>query len=202
MKKIVIFILIALMTLHWYRQKPVVHGPGVVAPNPPLQNKLQNTPSFMHEGYAVQPLATFDVSARVLSRKNYTMGGGSDICPVDFALGWGSMSDEAVLNQINITQSNRWYRWYTKKFPIPRREIETNSANMHIIPSSESIAKQLKDVRKGHVVHIVGELVNIQSGSWSRKTSLTRNDTGAGSCEIIWVKEFSNITLEENLSDY
>ena len=126
----------------------------------------------------------------MLSRKGYTSDSGADICPIDLALGWGPMSDEEVLDKISISQSDRRYRWYTKKFPIPRKEIETNSANMHLIPATPDIEGRLKSVRKGHLIRIKGYLVSVKRGEWQRKSSLTRSDTGSGSCEIIWVDEF------------
>ena len=48
------------------------------------------------------------------------------------------MSDqEAVLQSIDISQSGRWYLvWTTRDFPIPRRAIETQSANMHMVPAN------------------------------------------------------------------
>ena len=57
--------------------------------------------------------------------------------PEDLALGWGRMSDSDVLAKIDITQSGRFYYWHVDDFPIPRREIETSSANMHMIPSDD-----------------------------------------------------------------
>ena len=37
----------------------------------------------------------------------------SDLAPVDLALGWGRMSDEAILKDIQISQSGRFYFWHT-----------------------------------------------------------------------------------------
>jgi hypothetical protein len=76
-----------------------------------------------------------------LSSERYSLGREADLSPVDLALGWGKMSDEAVLSKINITQSNRFYYWHVDAFPIPRREIEINSANMHMIPADDRIKK-------------------------------------------------------------
>jgi hypothetical protein len=99
------------------------------------------------------------------------------------------MSDEKVLEKIDISQSGRWYYWQTDRFPIPRREIETHSANMHMIPANEEIEDALKKVRKGEVVKIEGYLVRIDGKNGYRWiSSLTRDDTGSHACEVVFVK--------------
>lgn len=146
----------------------------------------------MVNGYVLEPLADFSIEARVLSREDYHIGREADLSPTDLALGWGRMSDERVLTSINVTQSGRFYFWSTPEFPIPRREIETSSANMHIIPADAYVEKQLSKVRKGQVVRIQGYLVEAKaSDGWHWKSSLTREDTGNGACELIYVKSLS-----------
>jgi hypothetical protein len=144
-------------------------------------------------GYEITPLEPFEMQARILSTKKYTTGKESDLVPVDLALGWGKMADPAVTNQITITQSNRWYHWQVKDFPIPRREIETNSANMHLIPGSPAIAAAIKSVKVGQMVKFSGDLVeaNDTQAGWRWKSSLSREDTGAGACELVLVKSFN-----------
>jgi hypothetical protein len=172
--------------------RPITHGPGIIAPNPPAQEMIESGQQFSHKDYLVTPLATFRIEARVLSSKHYRSGRESDLSPVDLALGWGAMSDETVLEKIKIRQSNRFYYWKVKKFPIPRRDIEQNSANMHLIPADNEIAKIIKKVRAGHVVEIEGYLVKVQArDGWRWKSSLTRKDTGHGACEVIWVEDIS-----------
>jgi len=54
------------------------------------------------------------------------------------------MSDERVLDDLKIWQSNRWYRDKWKEYPpIPLDDIIRSSSNMHIIPANEQIAQQL-----------------------------------------------------------
>ena len=75
------------------------------------------------------------------------------------------------------------------EFPIPRREIETQSANMHMIPADDAIASTLKSIKSGQVVKIKGFLVRADAkDGWHWKSSLTREDTGNGACELVYVK--------------
>ena len=134
-------------------------------------------------------MAKFALTARVLSREDYHFDAGSFLSPTDLALGWGRMSDSAVLRDINIEQGVRFYTWSVRAFPIPRREIETSSANMHMIPAEAEVARELEDVRVGDVVTLDGLLVEVdRPGGWRWRSSLTREDTGPGACELVYVQ--------------
>lgn len=125
----------------------------------------------------------------MLAVKHYYLGREAELSPIDLALGWGRMSDQTVINKINVTQSNRFYFWHVDEFPIPRAEIETHSANMHMVPANDQIEKRLKSVRVGQLVHLDGYLIEARaSDGWCWKSSLTRNDTGNGACEVLLVK--------------
>ena len=154
----------------------------------PAQGKPSRN-TFKFKDYDITPLADFVMKGRVLSYKKYSNDREADLSPIDLALGWGPMSKTEVVSKISISQRNRWYYWRTDNFPIPRRDIETNSANMHIIPSNDSLAKQLQDVKRGQIVHIKGHLVECSQNGWKWRSSLSREDTGGGACEVIFVTE-------------
>jgi len=172
--------------------RAITHGPGVVAAAEPVQKALgASRPVFEKDGFRVTALASFEIEARVLRSKTYCCSGPDRLAPVDVAFGWGRMSDEAVLARLDISQSGRFYFWrYEGQPPIPRREIEVSSANMHLIPASEAIEKRLKSLRPGAVVTLRGYLVEVSgAGGFHWRSSLTREDTGNGACEIVWVEE-------------
>ena len=176
----------------WWTGRPVVPAPGVMASAAPVQEDLNGASPFAYKDYTVTPLARFALEARVLGKGAYRLDREANLAPVDLALGWGRMSDQAVLGRLSIGQSGRSYHWRTEEFPIPRREIETSSANMHIIPADAAVAKRLQDIRKGSVVRIRGYLVRVDAkDGWHWKSSLTRNDTGQGACELIWAEDIS-----------
>ena len=137
---------------HW-QARPIVHPPGVLASAAPVQSDLGPTPPQLAKpGYQIVPLQSFSLVARVLGKERYRFDEGADISPLDLALGWGPMSDEAILDAFDISQGGRFYFWHVKQFPIPRREIETHSANMHMIPATEEIEHRLSSIRPGHVL--------------------------------------------------
>ena len=185
--------LLLLLVVLKHQQHSAVHlGPGVLAAEAPVQVDLDHGVQLQKGDTALATRAHFDITARVLSRKDYSWGDGADLVPVDLALGWGRMSDSSVLANIDISQSGRFYHWRVKAFPIPQREIETSSANMHMIPADADVKDQLEKVRAGQVIRIDGFLVDAsRPGGWHWKTSMTRNDTGAGACELIYVESLS-----------
>ena len=186
-----LIVLLAMMGYGAYQHfshRPVMHGNGVIASAQPQQNPTSEA-NLMLNGYNITPLQSFDIEARVLSTEHYAFGHAADLAPVDLVLGWGPMSDEAVLSKIDITQSNRFYYWHVDAFPIPREQIETNSANMHMIPADSAIEKVLKSIRPGQLVKLKGYLVEVKTADgWHWKSSLSRTDTGNGACELVYVK--------------
>ena len=143
---------------HW-EQRPLHRGAGVIAARVPQQELLSEARAFDFNGYRITPLAEYDIEARLLAREHYHFGREAELSPLDFGVGWGRMSDEAVLRQIEISQSNRFMNWRVEQFPIPEREIESSAANMHLIPADKGIARQLDKMRVGQVVHLRGRLV-------------------------------------------
>jgi hypothetical protein len=141
-------------------------------------------------GYTLTPLASYTIEARVLSRENYSMGTEADLSPTDLALGWGPMSDETVLDKIEISQGNRFFFWRVQEFPIPQHEIEVHAANTHIVPASDLVKRQLSSVKKGQIVKIKGYLIEAKRpDGWHWTSSLTREDTGNGACEVLYATE-------------
>lgn len=188
MKKVVCIIVAILAALVLWPESSIRLGPGVVAPDAPTQSEPVRS-LFRFRNFTLEPVAAFEIEARVLARKSYWMDDEAALSSLDLALGWGRMSDESILDSIDISQGGRFYRWRVDSFPIPRREIETHSANMHLIPATATVEDSLDDVRPGQVIMLRGHLVNAEGeNGWRWKSSTTRSDTGAGACELVFVE--------------
>jgi len=192
MKKVFYIGLVLLIAMAWrdWRGREITHEPGVLVAGQPRQSAVSDPGVVLMDGYRLTQRAAFDLRARVLSVENYRWGSEADLSPVDLALGWGVMSDQAVLDRISITQGSRWYfTRYDRPAPVTDREIIINSSNMHIIPANTWVLDKLNKVRKGNILQIKGFLVDVDSDSGFRwRTSLRRDDTGNGSCEIFYVE--------------
>ena len=174
---------------HWYRQRPITHLPGMLVTTEPRQTDPASRTPIEHGDYTLTPLADFSIEARVLSRQDYMFDAGAALAPVDFALGWGRMSDSAVIDRLDVSQSVRFftYRWKDTP-PIPLPEIVRSAANMHLIPADAGVARALDRVRVGEIVDLRGKLVEAhRADGWRWTSSLTREDSGAGACELVLV---------------
>jgi hypothetical protein len=164
--------------------------PPVLPGDPPLQSDVPgDLAPFRLQAATLVPLAGFSVDARVLSREDYHLGRESNLSPTDLALGWGRMREDGVLARLAISQSGRWYeyRWRDAP-PLPPDEIVRSSANMHMIPANANVAKALHRVRKDERVRIDGWLVEADApDGWRWRSSLTREDSGGGACEVVYV---------------
>ena len=193
MKNLVL--LAVVMLICWQLLGPeatVELGPGVSVSEAPTQTKPLNDDHFDFKGFQITPLAAIKLKAKILSKERYTLGREADLSPIDLALGWQNMSDETVLKNIKISQSGRWYRWHVQQFPIPRNEIETQSANMHMVPANEQVAEAISDAKQGEIIELSGYLIRADANddSFYWQSSLTRDDTGTHACELIYVEQF------------
>ncbi len=137
------------------------------------------------------PQAEYEVSALVLSKKNYYFEFGAKVMPTDLALGWGDMADTNQNQGIKITQSGRWYYYnHDASATLAGQYITTHSSNHHILPATENIKKAIGRINKGQLIKLEGYLVDITTEgneNFDRISSIARTDKGAGSCEIMYV---------------
>jgi hypothetical protein len=193
---IVVGVCAVIATYQFVATRPIDWSPGVLVASEPRQVEFAeagNPEPIALKGVRVIPRARFSAEVRVLSRSRYWLGKLVDVSPLDIAVGWGAMSDSAVLKQLDISQSGRFYFWhYDDEPPVAREVIETHSANWHLVPSRGSVWRDLRDLRVGDVVELDGLLVDLEGPDvGTMKTSLRRDDTGAGACEIVFVERVS-----------
>jgi hypothetical protein len=70
-----------------------------------------DAPTFSRDGWKIEALATYDITARLLHKKRYYAPPTAALVPYDFAVGWGPMSDNSIISQLDISQSNRFFFW-------------------------------------------------------------------------------------------
>ena len=175
-----------------WRLRPVHPPDGALAPAEPVQIDAGDARPLIAGAWRLTPRARYDITARVLGREDYRFDALADLVPEDLALGWGPMSDNRVLRGFEITQGARFYAWRSRgELAIPRRTVIEHSANTHVIPADPAIRERLERMRVGERVHLKGLLVDARrtDGSVAIRTSLTRGDSGAGACEVLYVQE-------------
>ncbi|MEY4487532.1 MAG: hypothetical protein RIQ79_40, partial [Verrucomicrobiota bacterium] len=102
-------LLAALFAVGWlWLHEPAAKWKGLPAARDPQQDTLQLPAPFHSGDYTITPLARYALKAVVLSRSRYRYDASAPLSPLDLALAWGPMSDAAVINELNISQSGRW----------------------------------------------------------------------------------------------
>ena len=189
---IVVLVLAAYGGWHWWTtERPVHRPPGIVAPDEPVQVDLDPSPRFDAKGYTFIKRAKYDITARLLRKEIYHIDGGAGLAPVDLGVGWGPLSDSAMIDQLEFSQMGRFFYWQprTADFPLPTATLISHMAQMHMIPATKDIESRLKKLRPGQIVTASGYLVDIRSPTgFTWNTSLSRTDTGDGACELFWVE--------------
>lgn len=189
-------LLLGVAAWHWWPWSEVHYGVGwAVAPLEPVQTDAPPDSLGEVAGFELTRLAEYSITARVLSARRYRYEPDYALVPIDLALGWGRMSDEAVFDRLDLSQSFRhyFYQWRGTP-PIPAREMATHSANTHIIPANTQVRDTVFGLRPGMVVKLEGELVkarNAEGREWL--SSLTREDTGNGACEVMYVQSAQQV---------
>ena len=135
-------------------------------------------------------IAVYTVSGVIKSKKNYSMDPASVVSPMDLVIAWGTLNRKGIDEGIAYTQFNRWYSYkYKSGSAASLISIGRMSANIHIIPADKNIQKALGKIRIGDYIELSGYLVNVYFGqgmsAW--RSSLTREDSGDGACEIMYV---------------
>jgi hypothetical protein len=142
--------------------------------------------------YQVTALADYEIQARVLHTESYWLDRGADLSPIDLAVGWGRMSDQSIIDQLEFWQGQRWYRYWPRKsrLPLSPDEMNAHSANIHIIPANDELKRTLRSVRVGNLLEMDGYLVQVDGpDGFTWRSSLSRTDTGAGACELFRVEK-------------
>ena len=175
----------------WYVSgMPVHHPPGVLVLKQPVQKNIAGKPLIKVGEWQITEVAEYELRGRVLGKKRYHSGPSADLVPIDVAVGWGKMSDEAVLKNLDLSMTNRFffYEWQNEP-PIPEDEIKVSASNNHVIAANDEVRKMIRGLRIGQIVTMKGYLVNAfgpDGGTWN--SSLRRDDTGNGACELFYVE--------------
>jgi hypothetical protein len=139
--------------------------------------------------FTMTPVAEFKISGMVVGKETYSSGWDGEISPVDLAIVWGKLAKPKYDEYITYSQRTR----YKAGSPFDNSFVISHSANNHIIPANENIHEAVKTIGKKDIVVLEGFLVNIK-GIYKGKpvtwnTSLSRKDTGNGSCELFYVSK-------------
>lgn len=166
----------------------------------PVQGPISESP-VSGSGGRIVGIADFSSVVVILRRERYVRGNPddplSDYSPMDIVAGWGQAGRAAVRRPVHLAQGRRRYAfWYAGGPDVPKETLAFGSmtANWHLIPADASVGDAMDDIGVGDVVRFEGRLVRVRlrDGSWA-SSSLSRNDSGDGACEILLVERIRTV---------
>lgn len=157
----------------------------------PFSGKVISVPT--NEGiFLLVPIAQYSASVRVVGKKQY-YDEDSELVPVDLCIVWGSLANPSLLQHTEFIQKDRSCTCiYDERSPADDPAVLTQFVNIHIIPSTAHILDTLYTVNPGDIIILEGYLVDIYiEGILYIETSTVWTDSGAGSCEILYLTDLS-----------
>ncbi len=141
------------------------------------------------------PVAQYRIAAVVASKRKYTSGWGAEVMPFDLALVWGRLTDPDIAKRLQIKHDNTRLAWFRIKGddpPVSFEYVMSHGSNNHLIPATGNLFRAIdRDVSVKDRIVLDGYLVNgeglIEGQTVRLRTSLTREDTDRGACEIFYV---------------
>ena len=183
-------------TIYDSRPNPTSKNDSLIMTNTePKQNPTARKPFVrIIDGISTEftPIADYTIAGRVVSKSHYYVNWESKLAPVDLAIAWGDLLNEKYTS-VEFSHGNRFYNYrvgadLVGEIPF----IGRHSANEHLIPADPYIKKVLKSIKVNEVIEISGFLVNVKTldqKQYRLNTSVRRDDTGGGACEVIFVTE-------------
>jgi hypothetical protein len=149
--------------------------------------------------YTVTPLFRYELSGLVVSRHrsdslmDISHRRWRDFLNIeDLCLVWGRNIRSGVYREMKF-----WNRDFTCNCSFPDEETAArfsprHLSNNHILCADDRLARRIRGVRPGDQVHFKGYLVTYSqpANQFFRGTSTTRDDTGDGACETVFVTDF------------
>lgn len=135
----------------------------------------------------ISVLEPFQGEFRILGSKEYSSDEQAKFSPIDYAVTRGLFTEPKIARQISINQYDRYLNWKMARTPVPPQLATQLVSNMHIIPANPEIAKAIKKVRRGDLVRLNGDLVQVNDKDLVWKSALDWNGVGDGACKLIRV---------------
>ena len=168
----------------------------------PLQTPTTTKPFVARRGgerYYIEPVYNYEISGLLVelhdsdSWNDMTHTEGKDFINTrDLCVVWGENLKNDLYRRVKFSHGD-WTCYFQAFDGETFRLFRQNQiSNNHVLPADDAIARAMKSVEIGDQIYAKGMLVNYERSGHppSRNTSITRDDTGNGACEIIWVSEF------------
>jgi hypothetical protein len=175
--------------------------------NPSQEELADKSPIiFTKNGYRYEltPLYKYKLEALVVHEMSYdvwySLSNYDTVFPKDVCAVWGRNIAEKIYRHPSLKFSQD-YRFCNYRAG-PGVNLDTTAvSNTHLIANSDEIIRKIKKIKASDQVKIEGKLVNVKADfvggekkrfdfeKFTMNTSIVREDSGAGACEILYVEK-------------
>ncbi|NNC98455.1 MAG: hypothetical protein HKN88_10340 [Gammaproteobacteria bacterium] len=166
----------------------------------PVQKKVspnEFTVNVNKIDYKIKPLYDYELVGMIVSYKQHDGNArlhkrwNDHLNVADYCVLWGETAVAKTLPKLNF-----WNGQFTCNFSTRDQQAWDNFnpsqlSNNHLVAADEYLRKKISKISIGDQIRIRGKLVeyqNLNTGG-TRGTSITRDDTGDGACETIFVEQ-------------
>ena len=154
----------------------------------PIQVDLEKTKIIKRnfENVYLDVVATYEISGRVTNTHKYnSLNTITQTSPLDVTITWGKTATNKTNK--NVKYYSIGDRHVYNKILDLEGYNNNEMSNNHLIPESNKIKEELNMIKIGDYIKLEGMLVNIKTKNSSMSTSVYRDDTGSGACEVMYV---------------
>lgn len=169
----------------------------------PRQEKILSASQiqFSRNGfeYNLIPIYDYEISGLVAGKMNYSVFNIDKydlVFPYDLCLTWGN-NVARRLHQNKAVQFSQDCRWCWVNWSGNVNFNLSELSNNHLLINDDKVLRTVKSIGRGDQVRIRGKLVNVKARPTSKadtreitwNTSISRSDSGACACEVIYAVE-------------
>ena len=166
----------------------------------PRQTVTRTTPFSVEQGgvqYLIEPLHDYALEGMVVSVRHHDGDRmlhqlwNDHLNVADLCVVWGSNTDVSRLREFEFWSGQFTCFFRTRNEDAWGRFRPDQMSNNHLITADGSLREAIDDVRIGDQVRLRGHLAQYSTAAgFKRGTSITRDDTGNGACETIYITDF------------
>lgn len=145
--------------------------------------------------HTVQPLYEYRITGMVVSRrfsKNLAERRSDYLNMMDVGMIWGQNLEAEIYQNVKFHNNGVRLHWQWKDRATGGRLRGTQLSNNHLLCTDPELKQRIRALNRGDVIRLKGCLASYTGlGGGVRGSSVTRTDTGDGSCETVWVDELT-----------
>lgn len=145
------------------------------------------TPKYDYELYGL--VTSYHHSDSIIDY--YHKQWGDDLNVKDICVLWGDNLQDQILQNFIFSSTDWTCNFKTLNDSAWEAFDQNQGSNNHLLVADENLKKEIKKAKKGDQIYFKGYLAKYSHDQgFERDTSTSREDTGNGACEVVYVTDF------------